>query len=60
MRWFLHGKIHKPTVTQANLNYVGSITIDENLCNRLVFKKVKKFWSLAIQAVQDLKLMLFR
>ena len=24
-------KIHKVTVTDANLNYVGSITIDENL-----------------------------
>ena len=25
------GKIHRATVTDANLNYVGSITIDENL-----------------------------
>jgi len=25
------GKIHRATVTQANLNYVGSITIDQNL-----------------------------
>ena len=25
------GKIHRATVTQANLNYVGSITIDEDL-----------------------------
>jgi len=24
-------KIHRATVTEANLNYVGSITIDENL-----------------------------
>jgi len=24
-------KIHRGTITQANLNYVGSITIDENL-----------------------------
>ena len=24
-------KIHRATVTQANLNYVGSITIDEEL-----------------------------
>ena len=24
-------KIHKVTVTEANLQYVGSITIDENL-----------------------------
>lgn len=24
-------KIHRVTVTEANLNYIGSITIDENL-----------------------------
>ena len=24
-------KIHRATVTEANLNYMGSITIDENL-----------------------------
>ena len=27
----LKSKIHRATVTQAELNYVGSITIDENL-----------------------------
>ena len=27
----LFSKIHRATVTDANLNYVGSITIDENL-----------------------------
>ncbi|MCA2390917.1 aspartate 1-decarboxylase [Lactococcus lactis subsp. lactis] len=27
----LKGKIHRATVTQAELNYVGSITIDESL-----------------------------
>lgn len=27
----LAGKIHRATVTQADLDYVGSITIDENL-----------------------------
>jgi len=27
----LKSKLHRATVTQANLNYVGSITIDENL-----------------------------
>ena len=26
-----HGKIHRATVTQANLNYMGSITIDQDL-----------------------------
>ena len=26
---FLHSKIHRATITDSNLNYVGSITIDE-------------------------------
>ena len=28
---FLYAKIHRATVTDANLNYVGSITIDKAL-----------------------------
>lgn len=35
MRWFLHGKIHKATVTQADVSYVGSITIDRDLCDKI-------------------------
>lgn len=31
MRWFLSSKIHKATVTEADLEYIGSITIDEDL-----------------------------
>ncbi len=31
MRQFLRAKIHKATVTEANLEYVGSITIDADL-----------------------------
>ena len=27
----LKSKIHRATVTEANLNYIGSITIDEDL-----------------------------
>jgi aspartate 1-decarboxylase len=37
-------KIHRATVTEANLNYVGSITIDENLmdaANLIEFEKVQ-------------------
>ncbi|WP_282935601.1 aspartate 1-decarboxylase [Paenibacillus sp. RC67] len=30
-RTMLKSKIHRVTVTEANLNYVGSITIDEDL-----------------------------
>ena len=31
LRTFLRSKIHRATVTQADLNYEGSITIDANL-----------------------------
>ena len=34
MRWILRSKIHKATVTEANLHYNGSITIDEDLIDR--------------------------
>lgn len=37
-------KIHRATVTEANLNYVGSITLDENLmeaANLLEHEKVQ-------------------
>ncbi|MCM3158047.1 aspartate 1-decarboxylase [Bacillus subtilis] len=30
-RTMMSGKLHRATVTEANLNYVGSITIDEDL-----------------------------
>ncbi|MFD1052287.1 aspartate 1-decarboxylase, partial [Kibdelosporangium lantanae] len=31
LRTVLNGKIHRATVTQADLHYVGSLTIDEEL-----------------------------
>ncbi len=34
MRWFLRSKIHNATVTEANLKYIGSITIDKNLMEK--------------------------
>lgn len=34
MRWYLRSKIHNATVTEANLDYVGSVTIDEDLIER--------------------------
>jgi len=40
----LKSKIHRATVTEANINYVGSITIDEvlmNESNRIEFEKVQ-------------------
>ena len=35
MRELLHSKIHKATVTEANLEYIGSITIDEDLMEKI-------------------------
>lgn len=35
MRWLLRSKIHKATVTEANLEYIGSITIDEELLEKV-------------------------
>ncbi|MHA0855397.1 aspartate 1-decarboxylase [Paenibacillus sp. CMAA1364] len=43
-RHIMKSKIHRATVTEANLNYVGSITIDENLmeaADLLVNEKVQ-------------------
>ena len=40
----LKSKIHRATVTDANINYVGSVTIDENLMNAanlIEFEKVQ-------------------
>ncbi len=37
MRWMMSSKIHKATVTQAELTYVGSITIDETLLEKAGF-----------------------
>lgn len=31
MRTYLHAKIHRATVTEANLGYEGSVTIDQSL-----------------------------
>jgi aspartate 1-decarboxylase len=39
---FLYSKIHRATVTDANLNYVGSITIDETLLNAANMKEWQK------------------
>ena len=35
MRWVLRSKIHQATVTEADLKYVGSITIDEDLMDKV-------------------------
>lgn len=35
MRWVMRSKIHKATVTDANVEYIGSITIDVDLIERV-------------------------
>jgi aspartate 1-decarboxylase len=37
MRWVLRSKIFKATVTEANVNYKGSITIDQDLIDKAGF-----------------------
>lgn len=39
---FLFSKIHRATVTDANLNYVGSITIDQELMKAAKLKEWQK------------------
>jgi len=38
----LYSKIHRATVTDANLNYIGSITIDEDLLDAAKLKVGQK------------------
>ena len=35
LRQLLSAKIHRATVTEANVNYIGSITIDQDLLDRV-------------------------
>jgi aspartate 1-decarboxylase len=42
MRIYLRSKIHKATITEANLHYVGSITIDERLMKLVGLSEYEK------------------
>ena len=42
MRWILRSKIHKAHVTEAQLDYIGSITIDEDLIEKVGFIEGEK------------------
>lgn len=42
MRWILRSKIHKAIVTEANINYIGSITIDEELIEKVGLRSGEK------------------
>ncbi len=34
MRWYIRSKIHGATVTESNIGYVGSITVDKELMDK--------------------------
>jgi aspartate 1-decarboxylase len=42
MRFVLGSKIHRATVTEANIEYIGSIAIDEGLIKKAGFWKGEK------------------
>ena len=42
LKEYLFAKIHRATVTEANLNYVGSITIDKALLNASKIRENQK------------------
>ena len=42
----LKSKIHRVTVTEANLNYIGSITIDKDLMDAANLIEYEKVWVL--------------
>lgn len=42
MRQFLRAKIHKATVTDADLSYVGSVTLDASLMERVGIAEYEK------------------
>ena len=46
----LQGKIHRATVTQAELDYVGSITVDEDLLDAAGIKEYQLVhgWSVTV------------
>ena len=44
----LKGKIHRATITEADLNYVGSLTLDEDLMDSAGFREYEKIQVLDI------------
>ena len=44
----LKGKIHRATVTEADLNYIGSLTLDEDLMDAAGFREYEKIQILDI------------
>ena len=56
----LKGKIHRATVTEADLNYVGSLTLDENLMDAAGFREFEKIQVLDITNGNRLETYLIR
>ena len=50
LREFLNSKIHRATVTDSNLNYVGSITIDEEF---LIKAKIREWEKVEILNINN-------
>ena len=42
MRWYLRSKIHNATVTEARVDYIGSIEIDTELLEKAGFENGEK------------------
>lgn len=42
MKNFLHAKIHRAMVTESELSYIGSITIDEDLMDAVQIQEYEK------------------
>ena len=42
LREILHSKIHRATITDSNLNYVGSITVDEEFLEKADIREWEK------------------
>ena len=54
-RTMMNGKIHRATVTESNLEYVGSITIDANILEAVGMVPMRRYrWSTTIMGL-DLK-----
>ena len=55
IRTFMNSKIHRARVTESNLNYVGSITIDANILDAVDILPNEKVAIVNTIMVLDLK-----
>ena len=59
-RFMLKSKLHRATVTDADLHYEGSISIDEQLMGRRISSPMKRSPSMMFRTGSDLKPTSFR